>query len=74
MYVCMYVCKRSPCSKPLETQSGSRGIVPPIVNLEARCEWMVNATSPPLYTRQRAHIPIVEEDGCAPEPVWTGAE
>jgi len=28
----------------------------------------------PLYPRVREPVPIVQEDGWAPGPVWTGAE
>ena len=33
-----------------------------------------NATPRPLYSREREPVPIVQEVGWAPEPVWTGAE
>jgi hypothetical protein len=36
--------------------------------------WVVNATPRPLYPRERDPVPIVQEDGWAPGPVWTGAE
>jgi hypothetical protein len=28
----------------------------------------------PLYSREREPVPIVQEAGWAPEPVWVGAE
>jgi hypothetical protein len=28
----------------------------------------------PLYLRERDPVPIAEEAGCAPGPVWTGEE
>jgi hypothetical protein len=34
----------------------------------------VNATPQPLYPRERDPVPIVQEAGWAPGPVWTGAE
>jgi hypothetical protein len=34
----------------------------------------VSATPWPLYSREREPVPIVEEAGWAPGPVWTGAE
>ena len=37
-------------------------------------EWVVNATPQPHYPRERDPIPIVQEAGWAPGPVWTGAE
>jgi len=35
---------------------------------------VVNATPRTLYTQERDPVPIVQEVGWAPEPVWTGAE
>jgi hypothetical protein len=34
--------------------------------------WVVNATPRPLYCQQRDAVPILQEAGWAPEPVWTG--
>ena len=36
--------------------------------------WVINATPRPLYPRERDPVPIVQEAGWAPEPVWTGVE
>ena len=36
--------------------------------------WVVNATPQPLYPRERNQVPIVQEAGWAPGPVWTGAQ
>jgi hypothetical protein len=36
--------------------------------------WVVNATPLSLYPRERDPVPIVQEAGWAPGPVWTGAE
>ena len=36
--------------------------------------WVVNATPWPLYSRERDPVPILQEAGWAPGPVWTGAE
>ena len=36
--------------------------------------WVVNATPRPLYPQERDLVPIVQEAGWAPGPVWTGAE
>jgi hypothetical protein len=33
-----------------------------------------NATPQPQYPRKRKLVPIVEEAGWAPGPVWTGVE
>jgi hypothetical protein len=35
---------------------------------------VASATSRPLYPRERDPVPIVQEAGWAPGPVWTGAE
>ena len=35
---------------------------------------MANATPRRLYPRQSDPVPIVQEAGWAPEPVWTGAK
>jgi hypothetical protein len=34
---------------------------------------MVNATSRPLYPQERDSVPIVQQAGWVPGPVWTGA-
>ena len=34
--------------------------------------WVVNATPRPFYPRERDPVPIVQEAGWAPRPVWTG--
>jgi len=43
-------------------------------NLGARCGWVVNVTPRPLFTTGKYPVPIVQEVGWAPWPVWTGAE
>jgi len=43
-------------------------------NLGARWGWVVNATPRPLSPRERDPLPIVQEAGWAPGPVWTGVE
>ena len=35
---------------------------------------MVSVTPRPLFTPEKDPVPIVHEAGCAPGPVWTGAE
>jgi hypothetical protein len=44
------------------------------LNLGAIWRWVVNATPPLLYPRERAPVPTVQEVGRAPGPAWTGAE
>jgi hypothetical protein len=36
--------------------------------------WVVNATPRPLYPLKTDPVPIIQEDGWTPGPVWTGAE
>ena len=36
--------------------------------------WVVNATPRPLFTPGKDTVPIVQEAGWAPGPVWTGTE
>jgi len=36
--------------------------------------WVVNAMPRPLYPREGDAVPIVDEAGWDPWPVWTGAE
>ena len=36
--------------------------------------WVVNCTPRPLFTPGKDPVPIVQEAGWAPGPVWTGAE
>ena len=36
--------------------------------------WLVNTTSRPLYPRERNPVPIVQDAGWTPGPVWTRAE
>jgi len=36
--------------------------------------WVVSATLRPVYPRERDPVPIVQEAGWAPGPVWTCAE
>jgi hypothetical protein len=36
--------------------------------------WVVKATLRPLYRRERDPVPIAQQAGWAPGPVWTGAE
>jgi hypothetical protein len=43
-----------------EVQRGNKGIALLILNLGARWRWVVNATSRPLYPRERALVPIVQ--------------
>ena len=49
-----------------KAQRGSR-----VIDLDGG--WVVIANPRPLYTQERYPVPIVQEAGWAPGPVWTGA-
>jgi len=53
---------------------GSRGIALLFLDHGTRREWGVSVTPWPLFTPGKDLIPIVQEAGWAPGPVWTGAE
>jgi len=53
---------------------GSRGIAPPFLDNGNRRGWGVNVTPRPLFTPGKDPVPIVQEAGWAPRPVWTGAK
>jgi hypothetical protein len=56
------------------THRGSRGIALPFHDHGTRRGWGVSVTPQPLFTPQKDPVPIVQEAGWAPWPVWTGAE
>ena len=53
---------------------GSRGIALTFHDHGNRRGWGVSVTSRPLFTLVKDPVPIVQEAGWAPGPVWTGAE
>jgi len=53
---------------------GSRGIALLFHDDGTRREWGVSVTPRPLFTPEKDPVPIVQEAGWAPGPVWTGAE
>ena len=53
---------------------GSRGIALPFKDHGIWREWGVRVTHRPLFTPGKDPVPIVQEAGWAPGPVWTGAE
>jgi len=58
-----------------KAQKGSRGTaLISFFNLGTRWGWMVNTTPWPLDPQKGELVPIMQEAGWAPEPVWTGAE
>jgi len=53
---------------------GSRGRALPSHDHGTRGVWGVSVTPRPLFTPGKDPVPIVQEAGWAPGPVWTGAE
>ena len=53
---------------------GSRGIALLFHGHGTRRGWGVSVTPRPLFTLGKDAVPIVQEAGWAPGPVWTGAE
>ena len=53
---------------------GSRGIVLPFHDHDTRRGWRVRLTPRPLFIPGKDPVPIVQEAGWAPGPVWTGVE
>jgi hypothetical protein len=65
--------KRSPYNRPRRAHRGSRGIALLIVDLGARRGgW--SAPRPGRFTPGKYPVPIVQEAGWAPGPVWTCAK
>ena len=60
-------------ARTMKAQRGSGVQLYSFFNLGARWVWVVNATPRPLYPGN-GPVPIVQEAGWAPGPVWTGAE
>jgi hypothetical protein len=56
------------------TQRGSRGIALPFLDHGTRRRYGVCVTPRPLFTPRKDQVPVVQEAGWAPGPVWTGAE
>jgi hypothetical protein len=56
----------------MEALGGRGGIAPLIHDLSIRKGWVVSTTPRPRFTPgERPPVPIVQEAGWAPEPVWT---
>ena len=53
---------------------GSRGIALLFLDHGTRRGWGVSVTLRPLFTPGKDTVPIVEEAGWAPRPIWTGAK
>ena len=55
-------------------QTGSRGIALPFHDHGTRRGWRVSVTPRPFFTPGKEPVPIVQETGWAPGPVWTSVE
>jgi hypothetical protein len=53
---------------------GSRGIALPFHDHGTRRGWVVSVTPRPLFIPGKDPVPIVQEAGWTPGPVWTGAQ
>jgi hypothetical protein len=53
---------------------GSRGIALPFLDNGTRRGWKVSVTPRPLFTPGKDPVPVVQEAGWAPGPVWTSVE
>ena len=58
----------------LESQRTGRGIALSIFNIGSRWRCVVNSTPQPLNPQEGPPVPIVQEAGWAPVPVWTDVE
>jgi hypothetical protein len=56
------------------THKGRRGIALPFHDHGTRRGWGVSVTPWLLFTPGKGPVPIVQEAGWAPGPVWTGVE
>ena len=61
------------CTGPT-AHRGSRGIALHFHDHGTRRRWGVSVTPRSLFTLRKDPVPIVQEAGWAPGPVWTGAE
>jgi hypothetical protein len=63
-----------PRYRPGMAQTVGRGIALLFHDHGTRREWVVSITPRPYFTPGKDPVPIVQEAGWAPGPVWTGAE
>jgi len=82
MYICLYVCmyvwmnvkvKWSPY-RPGVAQRVGRGIALLFHDCDTRRKWVVSSTPRPQFTHGKDPVPILQEAGWAPGPVWTGGK
>ena len=60
--------------RPRVAQRVGRGIAPLFLNRGTRRGWVVSSTPRPHFTPGKDPIPILQEAGWAPRPVWTGGK
>ena len=65
-------CCKVPCYRPGCGPKGGRGIAMLFQDLGARRGWGVSITPRPHFTPGKDPVPIVQEAGWAPGPVWPG--
>jgi hypothetical protein len=63
-----------PHNRPRRTHRVSGGIAQLFLNLGTRRGCVVSITPPAAFSSGKDPVPIVQEAGWAPEPVWIGAE
>jgi len=60
--------------RPGVAQRVGRGIALPFHDRGTRWGWVVSNTPRPHFTSGKDTVPILQEAGCAPGPVWTGGK
>ena len=60
--------------RPGVTQRVGRGIALLFHDRGTRRAWVVSSTPPPHFTPEKDPVPILQEVGWAPGPVWTGGK
>ena len=62
------------CYRPGVAQRAGRGITLLFHDRGTRRGWVVSSTPRPNFTLGKDPVPILQEAGWAPEPVWTGGK
>ena len=70
----LYVKVKWSCYRPGVAQRVGRGIALLFHNCGTRRGWVVSSTPQPHFTPGKDLVPILQEAGWAPGPVWTGAK
>jgi hypothetical protein len=74
MFQLLYKGKGSPYNRPWGPKRGSRDIALPVWASARGGDGVASLTLRPLYLREWDPVPIVQEAGWAPGPVWTAAK